>query len=226
MTSSTGPDDWEWWWGSWRDRIRCGACRALMDSKAPCPICGCDYRSLKPTEIMVNGKVISVPPAFGGALDWSPYVMLQLMEREWLRPPATDGKLSALPQSSRPSSRALLVLSFWTYFESLMGWFYETVTSGLPGTVGTDLLRLYDFIGARLDRLHKILFGVTYENDLYQLGCGTIWQHLEKVQGQRNAFMHGNPEALTDDLVEDTVRFIPEFHEAWIRSFNLRCAKR
>jgi|HubBroStandDraft_6_1064221.scaffolds.fasta_scaffold223696_2 hypothetical protein len=67
------------------------------------------------------------------------------------------------------------------------------VTNGLPGTVGADLVRRYSFIGARLDRLHKILFGVTYKDDLGQLGDGAIWQHLEKV-GQRNAFMHGNPQ--------------------------------
>ena len=26
MTLSTGPDDWECWWGRRRDRIRCGNC--------------------------------------------------------------------------------------------------------------------------------------------------------------------------------------------------------
>jgi hypothetical protein len=226
MTLAQGPDDWEWWWGAWRDRIRCGTCRGLMDLKAPCPVCGCDYRNLQPNQYVVSGRVLTVPSAFAGALDWSPYVMLQLMEREWVRPLPKEGKLSALPQGNTPSSRALLVLIFWTYFESLMGWFYETATNGLPGTVGADLLRRYNFIGARLDRLHKILFGVTYKDDLNRLGCGTIWQYLEEVQRQRNGFMHGNPESITDVLVEDTVRLIPEFHEAWIKSFNMRCARR
>jgi hypothetical protein len=226
MTLATGPEEWEWWWGKWRDRIRCGTCRALMDFKAPCPVCGCDYSNLSPTEHLIDGKLIIVPSTFMGALDWSSYVMLQLMEREWLRPVPTEGKWSALPKGNTPSSRVLLVLVFWTYFESLMGWFYETATNGLPGTVGPDLLRRYSFIGARLDRVHKILFGATYRDDLEQLGFGTIWHHLANVQQQRNAFMHGNPEAITDSLVEDTARFIPEFHEAWIASFNMRCAKR
>jgi hypothetical protein len=226
MTLTTGPDDWEWWWGKWRDRIRCGTCQGLMDLKAPCPVCGCDYRNLSPTEHLIDGKLVTLPPVFAGALDWSPYVMLQLMEREWLRPLPTDGKLSAVPQSNSPSSRVLLVLIFWTYFESLMGWFYETATKGLPGTVGSDLLRRYGFIGARLDRLHKVLFGTTYKDDLDQLGFGTIWHHLANVQQQRNAFMHGNPEAITDALVAETARLIPEFNEAWIKSFNMRCAKR
>ena len=221
-----GPDDWEWWWGNWRDRIRCGSCRALMLLSAPCPVCKQDYTDLKPAEYVVSGRVITVPPAFAGALDWSPYVMLQLMQREWLRPLAKDGKLSALPQSNSPSSRVLLVLIFWTYFETLMGWFYETATSELPGTVGPDLLRRYNFIGSRLDRLHKILFGLTYKDDLEQLGRGAIWRHLEVVQRQRNAFMHGNPESIGDSLVDGTVALIPTFHEAWIESFNMRCARR
>jgi len=37
---------------------------------------------------------------------------------------------------------------------------------------------------------------------------------------------NGNPEAISDTLVDETVRLLPEFHEAWIKSFNLRCAKR
>lgn len=49
---------------------------------------------------------------------------------------------------------------------------------------------------------------------------------LEAAQRKRNAFMHGNPESITDALVDDTVRLIPEFHEAWIKAFNMRCARR
>lgn len=197
-----------------------------MDVKAPCPVCGCDYRNLKPTEIVVNSRVLSVPPAFAGALDWSPYVMLQLMRREWLRPPAEVDKLSSLPAANRPSSRVLVVLIFWTYFEALMSWFYQTATNTLPSSVATDLLRRYTSIGSRVDRLHKILFGSPYANDLDQLGQGAIRLHLENVQRQRNALVHGNPEAINDALVEETVKCMPYFNEAWIHSFNKRCVNR
>lgn len=196
-----------------------------MDVKAPCPVCGCDYRSLTPTEILVNGQTFTVPPVFAGALDWSPYVMLQLMQGEWLRPAANVDKLSSLPAAHRPSSRALVVLTFWTYFETLMSWFYEAGTRKLPSSVAADLLRRYGSIGSRLDRLHKILFGSTYANDLDQLGQGAIRLHLENVQQKRNAFVHGNPESINDALVEETVRHMPDFNEAWIQSFNMRCAK-
>ena len=115
---------------------------------------------------------------------------------------------------------------FWTYFETLMGKFYENPTRSLPASVGADLLRRYRFIGDRMDRLHKILFGSSYGQDLEQLGHVKVRLHLEKVQELRNAFIHGNPESIGDSLVAETVEMVPEFHHAWIASFNLRCAKR
>ena len=197
-----------------------------MDLMAPCPICGTDYRNLPPTEHVVDGKVITYSPTFAGALDYSPYVFLQLMHREWRRPMDEEDTFSGLPEGSRPARRLLLVLTFWTYFESLMGWFYESATRNLPGRVSSDLLRRYNSIGGRLDRLHRVLFDSTYGQDLDLLGFASVRRHLELIQTQRNAFMHGNPQSITDSLVEETVVLIPKFHEAWIESFNRRCAKR
>jgi hypothetical protein len=193
-----------------------------MDLALPCPVCGCDFRKVGPTKFVIDGGTIEVPAAFAGALDWSPYVMLQLMHREWLRPPAD---LGGLPTNNRPSSRVLIVLIFWTYFETLMGWFYETATSNLPAAVGADLLARYGFIGSRIGRLHRVLFGATYGDDLDSLGFTPVRQHLETVQRQRNAFVHGKPEAISDELVEVVVEMMPKFQDAWIQSFNKRCSK-
>jgi hypothetical protein len=70
-----------------------------------------------------------------------------------------------------------------------------------------------------------VLFQSTYKQDLNQVGGATVWGKLELIQQQRNAFMHGNPQAIDDGLVEVVVTMIPDFHEAWIRSYNLRCAR-
>jgi hypothetical protein len=195
-----------------------------MDLKAPCPVCATDYSKLAPTTFTTRDGVRIPKHIFAGALDWSPFVMLQLMHRDWLRPHG-GGVNDTLPVENRPSPRALVVLIFWTYFETLMNWYYETATSELPKSIASDLLNRYGSIGARLDRLHRILFDTKYGEDLDRLGCSVVRAHLENLQRQRNAFVHGNPEAISDALVEDTVRFIPIFHEAWIGSFNLRCAK-
>jgi len=217
-------DDWEWWWGAWRGRIRCGKCRALMDLKDPCPVCATDYSVLGADEFIVRDGIRMPAQVFAGALDWSPYVMLKLMYSDWQRPLGEPD--AALPPENSPSSRALVVLIFWTYFETLMGWYYETATSELPESVALDLLSRYTSIGARLDRLHRVLFKTRYGEDLDRLGCSPIRTHLTNLQKQRNAFVHGNPQAISDALVQDTIRLLPEFHDAWIRSFNLRCAKR
>ncbi|MDB5325897.1 MAG: hypothetical protein JWM57_1466 [Phycisphaerales bacterium] len=108
---SLSPTDWDWWWAAWRDRIRCGTCRALVDLRAPCPACGTDYRKLKPTEYEVDGRRIVIPPTFAGAVDWSQYVLLQSLHREWCRP-LTPVPASGVPAGPPSSERAALVLLF------------------------------------------------------------------------------------------------------------------
>jgi hypothetical protein len=196
-----------------------------MDLKVPCSVCGTDYSKPGPNDYAIQDGKKTVRQVFAGALDWSPYVMLKLMHRDWVRPlgETADG---TLPEQNKPSPRVVVALIFWTYFETLMGWYYEAATSDLPKPVAVDLLNRYGTIGSRLDRLHRILFETRYADDLNELGCSTIRAHLENLQKQRNAFLHGTPEAISDTLVGETVRLLPDFNEAWIKSFNLRCAKR
>jgi hypothetical protein len=230
MAENLNPDEqlateiqsWDWWWGPWRNRIRCGSCSGLMDVKAPCPVCAMDYSKRESVGSGGRDKGEIVAQVFQGALDWSPYVMLKLMHQDWCRPLSVEDDAS-LPATSRPSPRALIVLIFWTYFETLMTWYYEAATRRLPPAVAADLLTRYGSIGGRLDRLHRVLFQAKYGDDLDQLGFADIRAHLENLQERRNAFIHGTPEAIDDALVDDTARLMPRFHEAWIRSFNLRC---
>jgi hypothetical protein len=223
MQGKADFDDWQWWWSPWSNRIRCASCGALTDFSTSCPICGMAHSDSAPTVIVVDGVTQTLPPVFQGPLDWSPYVMLKLMYRDWQRPLLKDS--DALPGRS-PSPRVVVVLVFWSYFETLMDWYYERATSTLPPSVASDLLTRYGSIGVRLDRLHRILFKARYGEDLDQLGHSAVRVQLENLQKQRNAFVHGNPEAISDTLVEETVRMLPAFHEAWIASFNLRCASR
>jgi len=70
-------------------------------------------------------------------------------------------------------------------------------------------LKRYNSIGSRLDHLHRVLFATTYAKDLDQLSHGTVRQHLANLREQRNAFMRGNPKAISDGLVEETVKMMP-----------------
>lgn len=48
---------------------------------------------------------------------------------------------------------------------------------------------------------------------------------LSLIQKKRNEFMHGQPEAIDDTLIDDIVGSLKEEHESWIEVFNLRVAK-
>jgi len=214
-------EKWDYWWGPWKDHIRC-RCGALANLNFACPVCHKDF-SIRHVEI--DGEKVETPAVFPGALTWSHYAMLKMIYGDWARRSLGSHDIEALPLHGE-SPRALVVLVFWTFFESLMDWFYETSMRQLPPPVREDLLTRYNSIGARMDRLHRVLFCCKYSADLESVGGGAIRFHLEHLQKSRNQFVHGNPEAISDDLVHETVRLFPEFCAVWIRSFNLRCAER
>lgn len=95
----------------------------------------------------------------------------------------------------------------------------------LPQRVTEDLLTRYTVIGARLDRLYRILFETSYRADLNMLGFEQVGQHLDRVQERRNDFAHGDPEAINDALVEAVVENLKREHEAWIAVYNRRVAR-
>jgi hypothetical protein len=215
--------NWDWWWSSWRNLIRCDGCEAFTEAERPCPMCGKLHIVPGASDFVQLGGTRVPRYTFRGPLDWSPYVMLQMMHREWTRP-LHEFADPLLPIERTPSQRAVIVLIFWAYFETLMTTFYERATSHLPPNVGKDLLKRYQLISHRLDRLHKVLFGCRLGDDLDNLDFKDVHDQLERIGLQRNSFAHGEPEAIDDSLVAETVRLLPRFHEAWIEVFNRRCA--
>ena len=84
------------------------------------------------------------------------------------------------------------------------------------------LLERHSFVGARMDRLYRVVFSSTYRADLNDLGYGRVAALLKKVEQCRNWFAHGHPEAIDDALVEELVAGLKDEHEAWIAVFNKR----
>lgn len=197
-----------------------------MHVAAPCPVCGKDYTNtnLPHQEVHgANGVVLRQPPVFAGADIWSYYVLLRLMHDEWNRP-TIEGELAGLPPSKRPSPHLVIVILFWSFFESLMQRLLEKKASTLPPAIAEDLLRRYSTIGSRMDRLYKLLMGTTLEVDLTAVDAADVYDHLKRVQEGRNRFIHGDPELIDTDLVAATVDKLPAVQGAWIRLYNLRCA--
>ena len=216
--------DWGYWYGHWSHAITCARCGAIMHVGAPCPVCGEDYTNLPDQEVHVApGVVLRQPPVFAGADVWSYYVLLRLMYDEWNRPTIGD-QLAGLPQSKRPSPHLVIVILFWSLFESLMQRLLEKKASMLPPAIAEDLLRRYSTIGSRMDSLYKLLVGSTLRVDLTAVDAADVYDHLKRVQEGRNRFIHGEPEVINADLVDATVDKLPAVQGAWIRLYNLRCA--
>jgi len=155
--------------------------------------------------------------------DW---VYLKMLEREWKRPLTDADQFSAIPSSKRPAARGVIVLLFWSYFETRVERLLRDSVRNIPGSIAEDLLRRYSSIGARLDRLYRILFATTYWLDLADLGFAPVSELLQQVQQSRNAFAHGQPEAINEALVLNLVGALRDEHESWIAVFNKRATQR
>jgi hypothetical protein len=209
------------WVGVWSALSHCDKCHALMHS-SPCPMCG-DSIDSSPQRVVINGVERIVPHVTQGAIAWSTYVLLQLMQREWERPLAERVFFGSTPPEKRPSQRLAIVILFWTLFEGLMDKFMDAGLADLPDGVRKDLLRRYGTIGSRLDRLYRLIWSTTLWDDLHTLGFGKEARHLANVQERRNDFVHGNPESIDDDLVQATVENLQTVQQGWIAVYNMRC---
>ena len=215
------PDGWSWA-TLWRGYVRCG-CRAIWSMEAECPVCG----KAPPTREWetvreADGTEYLVPQAFEGAEgrfeDWT---WLRMLEREWLRPIGED-LYDSPPEESRLSARAIVVLGFWSYFETRVERLFRETATAVPQKVMDHLLERHSFVGTRMDRLYDVVFSTTYRADLNDLGYGRVAALLKKVEQRRNWFAHGHPEAINDALVEELVAGLKDEHEGWIAVFNKR----
>jgi hypothetical protein len=213
------------WSSLWHDYVRCTDCRGIRLLDSNCPACDAPPHSITgPEEITLpDGRHIALPSrTFMGAEGrYEDYVFLALMEREWKRQsePTLQSSFTSIM-----SERAGIVLLFWTYFETRMNRLISLGARDLPDAVREDLFKRYDNVTAHMRSLYLILFGATYQGDLVAVGAGSIAGHLDRVKDARNKFVHGDPSAITDSLVEAVVRTLKDEHEAWIAVFNRRIA--
>jgi hypothetical protein len=210
------------WATLWCGYIRCG-CGGIQPTNSPCPACGAAIPSDWLIVCHEDGSEDRVPCAFMGAEGrYEDWVYLQMLEREWLRPITDADRFLNIAEGSRPSARSIVILVFWTYFETRVERLLRETMRDLPSTVMEDLLRRYASVGSRLDRLYKILFSTTYWSDLKELGYSEVASLLERVQQRRNEFSHGHPEAIDDALVTEIIAGLKDEHESWIAVFNRR----
>ena len=210
------------WVSLWSGYVRC-VCGGIRSIEAQCPGCGGDPPKLDWVVVRdAGGTDHRVPPAFNGAEGrYEDWIYLRMLEREWLRP--VDAELyDSIPDDRRPSARAIVVLVFWSYFETRIERLFRETAKAVPEKVMDHLLDRHSFVGARMDRLYKVVFSTRYRADLNDLGYAKVAALLKRVEERRNRFTHGHPEGIDDALVEELVAGLKDEHEGWIAVFNRR----
>ena len=210
------------WASLWGNYVRCG-CGGIRSVEGVCPVCGANPSAQdRFVTYDSDGVAIQIPAVFMGAeARYEDWVYLHMIEQEWRRPMVTDG-YESIPKAHRPSSRAIVLLVFWSYFETRIERLFRETAKAVPKRVMDFLLERHSSIGARMDRLYKVVFSTTYAADLDGLGYANIWRLLCDAQHCRNKFAHGHPEAIDDDLIDRLVANLKEEHESWIAVFNKR----
>ncbi len=216
------------WATLWNGYITCSTCRGIRRVEHACA--GCGSAPIKAEELTValpDGRKVRMPPVFAGAEGrYEDWLYLQLMEREWKRP-VIETASGASESAPKCSPRAALVLLFWAYFETRIDRLLKSSleSAAVPEGLAEDALARHSAIGTRLYKLYPLLFGVTYFDDLTAIGFADVAKHLRDVHERRNAFAHGHPEAIDDELVARLVAFLRREHESWIAAFNKRALR-
>lgn len=117
------------------------------------------------------------------------------------------------------------MLVFWSYFETRIDRLFRESMRIIRESIREDLLRRFASVGARVDRLYRIVFGTTYWSDLSELGFQSISKLLQRIQRGRNEFSHGQPAAINEQLITHLVEGLKDEHEAWIAVFNKRATQ-
>ncbi len=213
------------WSALWFGYILC-TCGAIRPLQGACPACGRALADAGAPIVQLEDDRAVTSSTFAGAEGrYEDYMYLDLLEREWKRPVTDADRVRAFDPARQPSPRAAIVVQFWSYFETRVERLLRAGMRSLPPRVIEDLLTRYTVIGARLDRLYRILFDATYRGDLNELGFAPVAQHLAQLQERRNAFAHGDPHAIDDALVTAVVENLKREHESWIAVFNRRAVQ-
>ena len=213
------------WSNLWSQYIRCPTCSGIRTGNDLCPVCGNSLDVSPESIILDSGKEVTVHRAFrGGETRYEDYVYLQILEREWKRPDRSSASKGEFPFLADVSSRAAIVLVFWSYFESKNEYLLRNSLGHIPAEFMEDMLKRYSSISARLKDLYKITFRSTYYQDLCSVGFGDVKDRLIMIRERRNSFAHGSPKSIDDVVVEKVVEFLEREHVAWIAVYNWRVA--
>lgn len=212
------------WMGVWHSKFTCGNCGGIIQDHV-CPLCGFEHKPVIFTNELIKKGFPSVPTiTLMGAIAYNTHVILGLMKREWERP-LTAGKEVAGYNNQEVPERLIIVLLFWTLFESLMDQLVSKKLESIPPKIAKDLLKRYSTINNRIGDLYKMVFENSFKEDLQEVGFPHLYDHIKNVQEKRNDFIHNNPKAIDEQMINDTVKYLQDVQQAWILIYNKRSTK-
>lgn len=150
------------WTSLWNDYIICGNCKGIRKVEGKCPVCKREIPDQQFIEVKSqDGKEYEVPvnTLMGAEGRYEDYVYLNMLEYEWRRPVSKYDELSFLNQDKRPAAKAIIVLVFWTYFETRIERLLDGAMRDLPNSIRQNLFKRYQSISARTNDLYKVIFG-------------------------------------------------------------------
>src|SRR5437762_836775 len=106
------------WSSLWYGYIlcRCGGIRPLQGA---CPACGRDLADAGAHTVHFEaGRAVTTTAYAGAEGRYEDYMYLDLLEREWRRPVPVANEVGAIDPARHPSPRAVIVVQFWSYFET------------------------------------------------------------------------------------------------------------
>ncbi len=212
------------WMQVWNGKFNCGRCSGIIDS-ATCPICGYKLDTSEKEFTATNGSIHKIPQIqVAGAITYMTFTYLNLIRREWERPLTEEDRKLNLWANEIPQ-RLSIVLLFWSLFEHLMDKLISDGLKNIPENISKNLLKRFSSVGSRMGDLYKLTFSSSMKEDLVDLECERIHKHLINLQEKRNKFIHGNPHAIDEQLVSDTMHYLQESQLAWICLYNKNCTK-
>lgn len=150
------------WATLWKGYIRCGHCSGIRTKQGVCPACQSPVPQNEPLTVRLpDGTKEQVSSLFmGGEGRYEDWVYLMMLEREWTRPLTEADRFLSITESKRPAARAVVVLVFWSYFETRIERLLREGMNRIPERMREDLLRRYSSVGSRLDRLYRVLCNI------------------------------------------------------------------
>jgi hypothetical protein len=152
------------WTSLWYGYFICGKCGGIRKAEGRCSVCNEEISNHQFNKVKgKDGIEYEVPlsASMGAEGRYEDYVYLNMIEYEWRRPVSTFDQFTFLSQDKRPAAKTIIVLVFWTYFETRIERLLNSSMKDIPNSIRQNLFKRYQSISARTEELYKILFGKT-----------------------------------------------------------------